>query len=229
MLQSMGSQRVGRDWATELNWSKGGSYGKESAHSAGGPRSNPWVRKIPWRREWQPAPVFLPGESYGQRSLEGYSPWGLKESDTTEQLHFHFQTRSRFLRKNSRVQFVYFNFYIYLHIYHLQCSPFHHVELNECLVWFSFPQRLTSSDSSFHAHLLVINLLCFSFLVWNSLYFTFILKDIFTAYRILGRRSSPFFQIHSSASLSSGFHSFWRFCGFSGLSLFSEFITLFFP
>ena len=33
---------------------------------------NPWVRKIPWRRAWQPTPVFLPGESHGQRSLAGY-------------------------------------------------------------------------------------------------------------------------------------------------------------
>ena len=45
---------------------------------------DPWVRKIPWRRAWQPTPVFLPGESHGQRSLAGYSPWGCKESDTTE-------------------------------------------------------------------------------------------------------------------------------------------------
>ena len=45
---------------------------------------NPWVGKIPWSRSWQPTPVFLPGESHGQRSLEGYSPWGHKESDTTE-------------------------------------------------------------------------------------------------------------------------------------------------
>ena len=37
-----------------------------------------WVRKIPWRRKWQPTPVFLPGESHGQRSLVGYSPWGHK-------------------------------------------------------------------------------------------------------------------------------------------------------
>jgi len=35
---------------------------------------NPWVRKIPWKRAWKPAPVFLPRESHGQRSLEGYSP-----------------------------------------------------------------------------------------------------------------------------------------------------------
>ena len=45
-----------------------------------------WVGKIPWRREWQPIPVLWPGEVHGQRSLGGYSPWGHKESDTTEQL-----------------------------------------------------------------------------------------------------------------------------------------------
>ena len=43
---------------------------------------NPWVGKIPWRREWQPTPVFMPGKSHGPRSLVGYSPWGRKESDT---------------------------------------------------------------------------------------------------------------------------------------------------
>ena len=47
---------------------------------------DPWVRKIPWRREWLPTPVFLPGESHGQRGLAGHSPWGNKESDTTAQL-----------------------------------------------------------------------------------------------------------------------------------------------
>ena len=43
-----------------------------------------WVRKIPWRRAWQPTPVLLPGESHGQRSLAAYNPWGGIESDTTE-------------------------------------------------------------------------------------------------------------------------------------------------
>ena len=46
-----------------------------------------WVGKIPWRRKWPPTPVFLPGESHGQRSLAGYSPWGRKKLDTTEQLN----------------------------------------------------------------------------------------------------------------------------------------------
>ena len=45
---------------------------------------DPWVRKIPWRRKWQPTPVFLSGKSHGQRNLVGYSPWGCKESDMTE-------------------------------------------------------------------------------------------------------------------------------------------------
>ena len=47
---------------------------------------DPWIGKIPWWRKWQPVPVFLPGKIHGQRSLEGYSPWGRKEWYTTEQL-----------------------------------------------------------------------------------------------------------------------------------------------
>ena len=43
-----------------------------------------------WSRKWQPTPVLLPGKSHGWRSLVGCSPWGLKELDTTERLHFHF-------------------------------------------------------------------------------------------------------------------------------------------
>ena len=47
---------------------------------------DPWVGKIPSRRQWQPTPVVLPGEFHGQSSLAGYSPWGLKKLDVTEQL-----------------------------------------------------------------------------------------------------------------------------------------------
>ena len=50
---------------------------------------NPWVRKIPWRRESLPTPVFSPGESHGQRSLEVYSPWHRKKSDTSQWLSTH--------------------------------------------------------------------------------------------------------------------------------------------
>ena len=60
--------------------------GKESTCQCRRQGFHPWVRKIPWRRKWQPTPVFLPGESHGQSSLEGYSPWGLKELDTNYRL-----------------------------------------------------------------------------------------------------------------------------------------------
>jgi len=55
----------------------GGSDGKESAGSAG---FDPWFRKIPWRRESQPTPVFLPGESHGQRTLVGYKCHGVTKN-----------------------------------------------------------------------------------------------------------------------------------------------------
>ena len=67
-LQSMGSLRVGHDWATSLSL----------------------FTLMHWSRQWHPTPVLLPGKSHGQRSLVGYSPWSCEESDTTEQLHFHF-------------------------------------------------------------------------------------------------------------------------------------------
>ena len=50
---------------------------------------SPWVGKIPWRKEWHTAPVFLPRKFHGQRSLLGYNPGGHKESDMTEQLSTH--------------------------------------------------------------------------------------------------------------------------------------------
>ena len=55
------------------------------------PRSDSWVEKVPWRRAWQPTPVFFPGESHGQRRLAGYNPEGLKDSDSTEATQ-HFLT-----------------------------------------------------------------------------------------------------------------------------------------
>ena len=50
-------------------------------------RFNPWVRKIPWSRKWQPTPLFLPGKFHGQRRLAGYGSWDHKESDTTQHIH----------------------------------------------------------------------------------------------------------------------------------------------
>ena len=63
-----------------------GSVVKNPPANAGDTGLIPGVGKIPWRREWQPTSVFLPGEFPGQRSLVGYSPWGRKESDPAKRL-----------------------------------------------------------------------------------------------------------------------------------------------
>ena len=84
-LQSMGSWRVGHNWATSLSL----------------------FSFMHWRRKWQPTPVFLPGESHGWRSLVGYSPRGCKVSDMTERLHFHFHTLIRSIKlKKSKYECV---------------------------------------------------------------------------------------------------------------------------
>ena len=62
----------------------GDSDGKESACNARDLRFDPWVRKIPYRMEWQPTPVFFPGEFHGQGSLGAYSPRSHNALDTTE-------------------------------------------------------------------------------------------------------------------------------------------------
>ena len=71
-----------------LGGSPGGSAGKGSTN-AGDTGSILGSGRTPWRRKWKPTPVFLPGKFHGQRSLEGYSPWGHKVSDTTEHVHTH--------------------------------------------------------------------------------------------------------------------------------------------
>ena len=75
-----------------LNGFLGSSNGKESACNAGKPGFDPWVRKISWRRAWQPTQVFLPREfhGHGQRSLLGYNPQNCRELDMTERpTHTH--------------------------------------------------------------------------------------------------------------------------------------------
>ena len=52
-------------------------------------RFNPWIRKIPWRRKWQPTPVLLPRKPHGQRNLAGSSPWNYKQWDMTERACIH--------------------------------------------------------------------------------------------------------------------------------------------
>ena len=72
------------DWTTAkmraptLIWGSPGGSAVEKCLAVQETWVYPWVRKIPWRRKWQPIPVFLPGKSHGERGLVGYSPWGHK-------------------------------------------------------------------------------------------------------------------------------------------------------
>ena len=73
---------------------RGGASGNEPACQSRRHRFNPCIGKIPWRRKGQPTPVFLPRKSQGQRSLMGYNPQGLKESDATEATkHTHLKAQ----------------------------------------------------------------------------------------------------------------------------------------
>ena len=116
-LQSMGLQRVRHDWVTSISevvlfvafiatlalcccWMHRpllqicSSDCKVCACNAGDLGSIPGLGISSWRRKWQPTPVLLPGKFHGWRNLVGYSPWGHKESDTTEQLHWWNTYRS---------------------------------------------------------------------------------------------------------------------------------------
>ena len=78
----------------------GGTVVKNLPANVGDARD--WVRKILWRRKWQPTPVFLPGKSHGPRSLVGYSSWGRKESDTIDHTHTHTHAHTHMTAQRSR-------------------------------------------------------------------------------------------------------------------------------
>ena len=68
------------------------------------PGFDPSAAKIPWRRKWQPTPVFLPGKSHGQRSPVSYSPWGCKKSDMTERLSTAHRHKGKAFMNSERKQ-----------------------------------------------------------------------------------------------------------------------------
>ena len=107
------------------------------------PGFDPWVRKIPWRRKWQPTPVLLPGKFLGWRSLQGYSPWGPKELDTTERLHFHFLSCPR--NENS------INLYFQPLFLEFQTFIFDYVwENSACCLWILQPPQIELSYHTCH-------------------------------------------------------------------------------
>ena len=75
---------------------------------------DPWVRKFPWRRKWQPTPLFLPGKFHGQRGLEVCRPWGHEESDTT--VHACHLLYKVCIYIYMYIYIYIYNIYIYIHI-----------------------------------------------------------------------------------------------------------------
>ena len=88
----------------------GGSDSKESACSMGDSGLIPGSGRFPWRNEWQPTPVFLPGEFHGQRNLAGLSPRGCKELDTNERLTLSLSTWSQLMCAVTTSHIPYFSF-----------------------------------------------------------------------------------------------------------------------
>ena len=120
---------------------------------------DPWVGKILWRRAWQLTPVFLPGESHGQRRLAGYSPQGRKQSDTIEETqhaskHKEWQTIvhgpswdcSQFLYSWNKREIYTFFFFIYFcqleanYFTILQCF-FPYIDMNQPWIYMCSPSK----------------------------------------------------------------------------------------
>ena len=120
----------------------------------GRPRFDSWVGKSPWRRKWQPTPVFLPGEFHGQRSLAGSNPQGLKKLDRTEWLtHFHFNfawfssylSFSFFMKRYNQIPGILqfdVNFMLYVKIFPQIWSAFVHFICSKVIWFFNAPQML---------------------------------------------------------------------------------------
>ena len=119
-----------------------------------------WVRKIPWRRKWQPAPVFLPGEFYGQRSLLGYSPWDCKESDTSELITLCCILDTRIFKNEQ---------HLHPACYHVHRNVQWKYETgNELKIKF-LVYKLVPMENIDISQLLVTSKLCFGYFPWNLL------------------------------------------------------------
>ena len=115
------------------------------------------VGKIPWRRKWQPAPVFLPGEFHGQRSLAGYSPWGHKKLEMTEQLTLWTPVCSKCLWRSVLYIFLFVCLFCFLHTSKYIYFYFSIFKLSVCLFC-----HVLFTDHSI-SDLLYFNVLYFSY------------------------------------------------------------------
>ena len=141
----------------------GGSDGKASACNVGDLGFDPWVGKIPWRREWQPTPVFFPQKSHGERSLAGYSPWGLYELDMTKRLSTckqnHWPCRWKVLWDSEEQS----GRGIYYHYPHIQETHL----CRQAKGRISAKNLLTGKGKSWPVHFTSVNM-CLVWLLWSK-------------------------------------------------------------
>ena len=125
------------------------------------------------RRKWQPTPVLLPAKSHGPRSLVGYSPWGRKESDMTEQLHFTFNHYSRwtlsFKAVQERLNPVHIDLYqCYVALCFNMFWGTHHLSHFLCCIW----QNMKTSEADNRGLKLSQSLIIMAALLSNPLCWT---------------------------------------------------------
>ena len=142
----------------------GGASGKEcTCQCRRGKRCgfHPWVGKFPWRRKWRSSPVFLPGESHGQRSQVGYSPWGCRVgSDWSNWAHTHCNI-VHCVVYDSRFQTEYFPLQVALVPYQKCCCKDNHMYRYEYWTWVlqspldssQFSKSLTHTHTHTHTHI----------------------------------------------------------------------------
>ena len=123
-----------RVWVNLIAWPDSSVVKNLPAHAGatGDAGFNPWVRKLPWRRKWQHTPVFLPGESHGQRSLAGYSPQGGKRvrHDWVTEYACYYQSTGWECRTHKRVDWGSLQPLFFFHI-----PPFSHIWSGLGKVW----------------------------------------------------------------------------------------------
>ena len=146
----------------------------------GRPRFNPWVKKIPWKREWQPSLVSLPGEFHGQRNLAGYRLWDHKESDTTEQLT-HTQTliytKTKYfclIVRNAKTMDIKGRLYTWT-LYH-ECSTFCKITLSIATLFTTFESHFYIPNPSAFVTVMFTVILQIDANIW-FLYFSFIIAN----------------------------------------------------
>ena len=95
---------------------------------------DPWIRKIPWRRAWQPTPVFMPGESHGQRSLVGYNPQGGTELDAMKWLSRHASMHTHIHTYKYVWVFIHTYIFAYTYICVYICMLCVYIHISQCFI-----------------------------------------------------------------------------------------------